>query len=265
LGATAGERWTRAALRDLAARSYSPGAIADFLAASQRRAGDVARERPELVRQAGRWVGVGLVPWAIVARRDGPSAAGRGLAWWCACGAMLYWHLGMLETPDGRPRPLGGADALTLTRAWLVPLAWEHPTAAVCALGGLTDALDGLVARRGEPTRAGRDLEGVVDSCLALATLRGCARHDLLARAAVAAEACRLGAGLAYSTASYFGRLSPPSRSVLDAGRALSPLRLASLVLAARGRRTGASVLLAGAAAAAVLEVALATRRGWAP
>jgi hypothetical protein len=81
----------------------------------------------------------------------------------------------------------------------------------------------------------------------------------------VAAEACRLGAGLAYSTASYFGGLRPPSRWVLDAGRALSPLRLAGLVLAARGRRTAASLLLAGGAVAAVLEVALATRRGWAP
>ncbi len=163
---------------------------------------------------------------------------------------MVYWHLGMFETPDGRPRPLGGADALTLTRAWLVPLAWDRPTPGLCAVGGLTDLLDGVIARRGEPTRAGRDLEGLVDSCLGLATLRGSARHDLLGPAAVAAETIRLGIGAAYSTASYFGLLRPPDRAVLAAGRALSPVRLVGLMAGAGGRRTSAGALLAAAAVA---------------
>jgi hypothetical protein len=221
----------------------------------------VARERPELVRQAGRWFGLGLLPWAIVGRRDGRRAASRGAGWWVCCGTMVYWHLGMLETPDGRPRPLGGADALTLTRAWLVPVAWERPSCAVGALGGLTDALDGVLARRGEPTRAGRHLEGLVDLCLALAVLRGSARHDLVTRTALALEASRLGVGMAYSLASYFGRVSPPSRSVLDAGRALSPVRVTSQVMAARGHRSAASVLLGGAAAAGALGGAVGGRR----
>jgi hypothetical protein len=34
---------------------------------------------------------------------------------------MLDWHLGMFETDDGRPRRLGPADALTLSRVSLVP------------------------------------------------------------------------------------------------------------------------------------------------
>jgi phosphatidylglycerophosphate synthase len=243
---------------ELASKRYAPRAIGDFLTASRRRSAAVARERPVLVRQAGRWFVVGLVPWAVVARRRGRGCAGVGVGWWTACGAMLYWHLGMFETPDGRPRPLGGADALTLTRAWLVALAWDRPTPLLCGVGGLTDALDGVLARRGEPTRAGRDLEGLVDSCLAVATLRGCARHEMLAPAAVRAEALRLGVGAAYSTASYFGLLRPPDRAVLAAGRSLSPLRVVSLVLGAGGRRTLGSVLLGAGAVAAVLDASAA-------
>jgi len=173
---------------------------------------------------------------------------------------MIYWHLGMFETPDGRPRPLSGADALTLARASLVPLAWERPTPVICALGGLTDVLDGVVARRGEPTRAGRDLEGLVDSCLGFATLRGSARHRLIAPPAVAAETFRLVVGAAYSTASYFGLLRPPDRSVIEAGRSLSTLRVASLAAGAAGRRTSASVLLGAGAVAAVIDAIAAIR-----
>ncbi|HWH12843.1 MAG TPA: hypothetical protein VG165_17110 [Solirubrobacteraceae bacterium] len=255
---TEGERWTREALGQLAGGRYSPAAIVDFLAASRHRADDVARERPDAARQAGRWFVVGLVPWAIVGRRRGRRAAAAGVWWWTACGAMVYWHLGMLETPDGRPRRLSGADALTLTRAWLVPLAWERPTGTICVVGGLTDALDGVVARRGEPTRAGRDLEGLVDACFGVATLRGSARHDLVAPVAIRAELVRLGLGAAYSTASYFGALSPPERSVVGAGRALSPLRVAGVALGVTGHRTSASILLGAGAAAAVLDAAVA-------
>ncbi len=239
---------------ELAGRSYSPRAIVDFLVASQRRADAVARRRPELVRQAGGWLVVGLAPWAIVGHRRGLRCAAGGVCWWTACGAMVYWHLGMFETPDGRPRRLGGADALTLARAWLVPIAWDRPTPAVCALAGLTDAFDGALARRGEPTRAGRDLEGLVDSCMGIAALRGCARHDLLAPAAVTVETVRLAVGAVYSAASYFGLRRPPERSVLTAGRSLSPLRVVSLVAAAGGRRTLASVLVGAGALAAIVD-----------
>ena len=146
---TPGEEWTREALGELASRTYSPRAIVDFLVASQRRSDAVARERPELARQAARWLAAGLAPWAIVGHRRGLRCAAGGVCWWTACGAMVYWHLGMFETLDGRPRRLGGADALTLARAWLVPIAWDRPTPAVCALAGVTDALDGVLARRG--------------------------------------------------------------------------------------------------------------------
>ena len=88
---------------------------------------------------------------------------------------MLDWHLGMVETEDGRARALGAADALTLGRVWLAPVALASPTPLVCAAGFATDALDGPLARAAEPTRAGRDLEGLADACFATALWWACA------------------------------------------------------------------------------------------
>ena len=78
--------------------------------------------------------------------------------------AMLDWHLGMLETPDGRPSNLGPADAATLLRAWLVPAVADSSSLPLCAIGFATDALDGPLARCTAPTRLGRDMEAVVDA-----------------------------------------------------------------------------------------------------
>ena len=60
---------------------------------------------------------------------------------------MVDWHLGMVETEAGQPRPLGPADAATLTRAWLVPLAAARLDARRAA-GGLR------LRRRGRQARA---------------------------------------------------------------------------------------------------------------
>jgi len=118
-----------------------------------------------------------------------------GLAWWGLTAVMLDLHLAMFETEDGRPRPLGAADALTLARAWLVPVVADSPTVLVCGLAAATDALDGRLARRAEPTRAGRDLEALVDACFVLAALRGLTRRRRLARVAALVEAGRLTGG----------------------------------------------------------------------
>jgi hypothetical protein len=90
-----------------------------------------------------------------------------GLAWWAACAAMLDWHLGMVEEEDGRPASLAAADACTLARAWLVPVAADAAHPAAVALAAATDVLDGRLARASRTTRAGRDLEGLVDLCFA--------------------------------------------------------------------------------------------------
>jgi phosphatidylglycerophosphate synthase len=163
---------------------------------------------------------------------------------------MLDWHLGMLETPDGRARNLGPADAATLLRAWLVPAVAERPSPGICALGFATDLLDGQLARATRPTRLGRDLEGLVDFAFAVAALRGARRHRRLGRVAVAAETMRLGAGFAYALLAYFAHAAPPDARVLRAARILAPVRTAGLIVACSGRRRiGEGMLVAGCAA----------------
>jgi phosphatidylglycerophosphate synthase len=257
---TDGERWTREQLACLRGGSFSPRALAAFLAASQARANHVRATRPELARQAQRWSAAGAAAWLA----PGVPAARRraGLAWWSACALMLDWHLGMLETLDGRPRPLGPADALTLGRAWLAPLAWERPTALTCALAGLSDALDGPLARRAEPTRAGRDFDRIVDVCFATAAQRGAGAHGQLARWAARAESAWLAAGVGAALYAYLLELEPPDRVLARAARALVPVRMVGRILAAAGRRRSGSALLGGGAilSGAVAAVQLARR-----
>jgi phosphatidylglycerophosphate synthase len=176
---------------------------------------------------------------------------------------MLDWHLGMVETLDGRPRMLGPADALTLARAWLVPLAWERPTPLRCAVAGLSDAVDGPLARRRGPTRAGRDFDWIVDACFAVAALHGAARHRLLDRWAMRAEATWLSLGVARALHAYFIGLEVPDRSISRSARAFAPVRMAGLFAGAAGRRREGSALLGGGALAslAISGYQLAHRR----
>ena len=254
---TEGEQWTREQLELLLRRRFSPAAVVRFLAESQRRANDVRRRRPELARQELRWALAGAAACLTLPRRR------RMLAWWALACLMLDWHLGMVETGDGRPRPLGPADALTLTRVWLAPAMLEDPGPALCAAGFATDVLDGVAARGlGEPTRAGRDLEGLADACFAAALLAGLRRRDAIGPAASAAELARLGAGLAYSLAVYFGRAEPPDRELTRAARPITVARAGGLIAAAAGRRRLGTALVAVGCAASVALVGRAVSRG---
>jgi len=260
---TDGERWTRDALERLLARRFSPPAIARFLWDSSVRSARIRHERPELARRAWGWNALGAAAWVAAAAAGFEPFRRRlraGLGWWATCAVMLDWHLGMVETDDGRPRNLGAADFLTLLRAWLVPVALDAPTPLVCALGAATDTLDGPLARRAEPTRAGRDLEGLVDTCFAAAALRGARRQGWLGRRVVAAELARLGAGFGYALVVYFGRARPPADDLLHAARATTALRAGGLVVAGTGRRREADALmLAGCAASVALLARTAT------
>ena len=173
---------------------------------------------------------------------------------------MLDWHLGMVETEAGEPRPLGPADALTLSRAWLVPAvaAGERPVLLLAA--GATDALDGIVARSTRPTRAGRDLEGLVDATVVGAALLASIRTGGLPRAVIALELTRIGAGFAYACTSYFARAEAPDREVTGAARLLGPLRFGGLVAAAGGRRQLGSALLGAGSLASLAALAAAMR-----
>ena len=167
---------------------------------------------------------------------------------------MLECHLGMLETADGRPRRLGPADALTLARAWLVPVVADAPRAAPLLVAAVADALDGIAARACAPTRAGKRFDGVVDGAILVAALAAADRHRSLTRATIALELARLTAGAAYATCSYFASAKPPQPSLGRAARAATPLRLAGLVCASLGRRrTGGRLVTLGRLVSLVL------------
>jgi len=251
---TEGEAWTREALAALLARRFSPAAVARFLWDSSVRSAAIRRKRPELARRAWGWMALGAAACLPLRERQ------RALAWWALVAIMVDWHLGMVESEDGEPRNLSAADALTLGRAWLVPVALDAPTPLICATAAASDVLDGRVARRVGTTRAGRDLEGLVDTCFAAAALRGARRRGWLGRRVVAAELGRLGAGFAYALFVYFGRAQAPPDDLLHAARATTALRAAGLVAAGTGRRPAADALMLSGSAASVALLARAAR-----
>ncbi len=247
---TEGERWARDELDVLLAHGLTPKAWARFLAAAQRRTNAQRAARPEAAARLRAWVGVGALAYAL------PAAAGvqpfrrrrrDTTLWWGLTALMLDWHVGMLESEDGEAREPGPADALTLVRVWLVPVVLDGPTPVLVAVAGVTDVLDGVVARATVPTRAGRDLEGLADAAFSVAALRGAIRRGQLHRRVAAVEAARLSVGLGYALAVTFGTAAGPNPAVLRAGRLAAPVRAAGLLLAAGGhRRAGERVLAAG-------------------
>jgi phosphatidylglycerophosphate synthase len=260
---TEGERWVREQFGMLLTQRFTPAAGTRFLGDSWRRSAAIRRERPALARRAHRWAAAGGVAWLALAAAGAEPFRRRlreGLAWWAATAMMLDWHLGMFETADGRARNLRAGDALTLARAWLVPVALDCPTPLVCTLAAASDALDGPVARRGGATRAGRDLEGLVDACFAAAALRGALRRGWLPPVVARAELLRIGIGLGYALAMYFGRARPPRQELLRAARAATAMRVGGLVLAGTPRRRAAAVMLAIGSVASVALVVAAAR-----
>ncbi len=205
---TDGERWTEDQLTQLRAARWRPRAQFAFLVAAQARANSTRRRRPALARQERAWTLLGGAAWLVLSRlrSDGVfrRVQTRGLVWWAGCALMLDWHLGLLETPTGRPVRLGPADALTMIRAWLVPAVAEGGDLRLLLIGALTDIGDGRLARATRCTRFGRDLEGVVDACFFLAALRGAVAAGHLAPRVAALERGRLLAGTAYSVGAFF-------------------------------------------------------------
>ncbi len=261
---TEGERWTREQLEALLAARFSPSAVAAFLVASQRRAAQVRRARPALARRSRAWMAAGAVAYALPAlagaplfRRSARAAAG----WWVATWVMLDWHLGMVETEDGRPRNLGPADAMTLVRVWLVPLAADTPHPGFAAAAFASDVLDGRLARAGEPTRIGRDLEGLADSAFAAGALRGALRRGWVAPVVGWGEVVRLGTGFAYALWIYFARAQRPDPGVTRAARVTTPVRAAGLVAAGAGHPRAAAALLGGGALGSLVAVGRALAR----
>ena len=260
---TGGELWAREQLALLLDARFAPRAIARFLAASQRRTNEQRRARPRTARRTRNWVCAGAGAWAALAlagREPFRRRAGAFAAWWALTWLMLDWHIGMVETEDGRERNLGAADACTLVRVWLVPAAADTPAPWMCALALATDGLDGRLARATQPTRIGRDLEGLADWAFAAAALRGAVRRGWLGRGAGAGELVRLTAGLAYALVVWFGSARAPDPRVLHAARVTTPVRAAGLIAAGLGHRRLAGALVAGGAGWSVVIIGRALR-----
>lgn len=261
-GCTAGERWARDELHRLRELRFTPAAVSAFLGASQERSRQTRRQRPDLARRATRWERIGAAATLAAACSSRPRDRAfvvRACAWWAAVALMLEWHLGMLESEDGEPRNLGGADALTLGRAWLVPFIARHADPAMIALAAATDVLDGAAARATVPTRAGRDLEGLVDAVAAAAALAGLRRDGRISPGVGRLEAVRLAGGVGYGLYAYFARAQPPRAALVRAARATTPLRVSGLIIAASGRRRPGQRLLAAGSLASIALLASAT------
>jgi phosphatidylglycerophosphate synthase len=158
--------------------------------------------------------------------------------------------LGMAEGGDGVPRRrLSPADAVTLARFWLVPLtvaARRTPRglATIIASGGLTDAVDGHLARRYGRTRLGRDLDTTADLCFLTAAAMSLHAAGRLPSPAAWALGARHALGVALTTGAVLARARRPAIRARPAGGAL---RIVGLVLCAYDhRRTGAIILVAG-------------------
>jgi phosphatidylglycerophosphate synthase len=252
---TDGERWTAQALSELRRGGYRAAAWRRFLRSSLERADTTRRERPQLARQARTWGAGGAVAWVLAchASRDVNGVRLRpvaGLLWWLAVCQMLDWHLGMAEGGDGRPRArLSPADALSLARFWLVPVvpAVARSTIglpAVIGLAGLTDWLDGALARRHGRTRLGRDLDTTADLAF-LTTVAVCARAaDRITPLGFSALVARHALGLAVSLGAVFGRARRPA---IRARPWAAVPRVAGLAMCAAGRRhAGTAALVIG-------------------
>jgi phosphatidylglycerophosphate synthase len=258
---TDGELWAREQLGALLRARFAPRAIVRFLVASQRRTQAQRRARPAVAQRTRRWVGTGAAAWgglALAGREPFRRRIGAFGGWWALTWLMLDWHVGMVETEDGRPRNLGAADACTLVRVWLVPAAADTPAPWMCATAFVADGLDGRLARATEPTRIGRDLEGLADAAFAAAALRGALRRGWLGRAAGVAELVRLGIGFGYALVVWFRSSAAPDPRVLHAARLTTPVRAAGLVAAGRGRRRVADGMVLGGAAWSAVAVARA-------
>ena len=150
----------------------------------------------------------------------------------------------------------------TLLEARFTPVAIARFLAASQRRANAVRAERPELARRSEPTRIGRDLEGLVDACFAAAALRAARRDRCVGGAVVAGELARLTAGFGYALYVYFGRADAPDPRVTRAARATTPVRVGGLLAAGLGRRRLADALIGGGAlwSVAVLVTALRDR-----
>jgi phosphatidylglycerophosphate synthase len=248
---TEGEAWARELLRELRTDGYRARAWARFFGRSFERARTTRRTRRREHRQIFLAGAAGLAVWAAVASVR-PLLALAGTLWWLLAIAMLDWHLGMLEDSQGRPlHRLGLPNLLSLGRAAVVPvLPVASPALLVAILipAGLTDAIDGpLARRRGEETRLGVWLDVGVDTLVLSAAAVGAARHGLVPWWAATLVLGRQALPWLAVTLAYFIHAAPPSRAGFVSGKPAGLLLFTGLVLSALRLPAAAPLVVLGA------------------
>lgn len=194
---------------------------------------------------------IGLATAAALAVAWSPAAAVALGAWWAATALMVSWHLGLLETPDGRALTrLGAANLVTIGRSAVVPLLpflTPVPLAAVLAIAALSDAIDGpLARRRGETSRLGRWLDASVDSLLLAAALLAAARLGLLSSVPLVLAFVRALLPWPVLFLRAFSRAQVPPVARVPFGRSSGFAIGAGIAVAALGVPEGGTVVAAG-------------------
>lgn len=252
-------------LVDLRAAHFTPPAMWRFLARSWQRSWEDVDAYPWLVGGLVRstlWLLVVAVVWLLPLVKDGPQGQAVLAIALVTAGLVIQQgfvllHLGMVQPLTGGPRcaSLGIANGLTLLRmlaAWLL-LAYgvtgvesRGLLLGVFAFGVLTDAVDGLVARRVEqPTRLGRFLDASGDTLLFSVGALVLMSRDLVPAWLAALVLVRYAIPLAWAFVSYFGKLRPVRYAPTFWGRS-------------------AGVVMAAAFAAALLDPGLQERHAYA-
>jgi phosphatidylglycerophosphate synthase len=248
---TEGELWVQDLLCALRDAKFAPAAWVTFLGDSFVRARRRRRQSTRQHRQVLLVGAVGMAIWLAVAVVGERELAAVAAGWWLLVVLMLDWHLGMLERPDGRPLSgIGVANVLSLVRAGLVPLLAVVPATAVAAVliaAGVTDALDGWLARRfDQVSRLGRWLDGAVDSVLLGVAAVAIARLQLLPLWVALAVGARYFAAWLVIALAYFVRAAAPRRDSVVPGRLPGLVLMSGLVLAALHVSAAMPVVLIG-------------------
>lgn len=184
-------------LKDLRRAGFTPRAVAAYAARCASRSRAASARRPRAVR--GILVGAGanlLIAAAVsllVGRYLDPMTgviAFSGAATWLAAGSLwMGLHLDMLEPEESLPPTgIGLPNMLTLGRLVAIPVfnalvvgGFLVPALVALLIGGLTDVVDGMVARAtGATTRLGRVFDPIVDVLFNIGIAVGLTRAGLL-------------------------------------------------------------------------------------
>lgn len=243
--------WTRVVLAELRARRYRPAAWWRFVVESLDRAREQRAPHARAHRETLAIGAVGLGAWCVPAPWH-PVGAGVGAAWWVLVVAMLDWHLGMLERPDGRPlERIGLPNLLGLGRLAIVPVVPLVPPSAVACLllvSGATDIADGRIARRrGEETRLGRWLDGAADAALLISAALALSASGVLPVWAAGLVVARHAAQWIGVTFAYFARGGSPATADVAPARFAGAVLLAGLAASPVSSTVGATLVGMGA------------------